>query len=91
MADTVRSLVTARPLNLFGEWPMKQRYDAIFCRNVMIYFDKELQERAHKLFYESLCKFGILGLGAKESLRFSPYEEKYEALDSRNKLYRRVQ
>jgi chemotaxis protein methyltransferase CheR len=66
-------------------------FNVVLCRNVMIYFDKELQERAHKLFYESLCKFGILGLGAKESLRFSPYEEKYEALDSRNKLYRRVQ
>jgi chemotaxis protein methyltransferase CheR len=65
-------------------------FNVILCRNVMIYFNKLLQKRAHKLFYESLCNFGILGLGAKESLKFSPYEEKYDALDARNRLYRRV-
>ncbi|MDA1052882.1 MAG: protein-glutamate O-methyltransferase CheR [Planctomycetota bacterium] len=65
-------------------------FNLILCRNVMIYFNKVLQERVHKLFYESLCKFGVLGLGAKESLKFSPYEERYEALDSQNKLYRKV-
>ncbi|MDH3665032.1 MAG: protein-glutamate O-methyltransferase CheR [Alphaproteobacteria bacterium] len=65
-------------------------FNIILCRNVMIYFNKLLQKRAHKLFYESLCNFGILGLGAKESLKFSPYEEKYDALDARSRLYRRV-
>ena len=65
-------------------------FNVILCRNVMIYFNKELQARVHKLFYESLCKFGILGLGAKESLKFSAYEEQYEVIDSRTKLYRKV-
>jgi chemotaxis protein methyltransferase CheR len=65
-------------------------FNVILCRNVMIYFNKLLQERVHKLFYKSLCNFGILALGAKESLKFSPYEERYDALDSPNKLYRRV-
>jgi chemotaxis protein methyltransferase CheR len=62
----------------------------ILCRNVMIYFDRELQERVHKLFYESLPVYGILALGSKESLRFSTYEANYEALDVREKVYRRV-
>lgn len=43
----------------------------ISCRNVLIYFDKELQNRAVGLFYESLVRSGFLGLGMKESLRFS--------------------
>ena len=45
-------------------------FNVIFCRNVLIYFDRELQDRVHGLFYESLAMFGILALGAKESLRF---------------------
>jgi chemotaxis protein methyltransferase CheR len=43
----------------------------ISCRNVLIYFDKTLQDRSTGLFKESLCRKGFLGLGAKESLRFS--------------------
>ena len=65
-------------------------FNVILCRNVMIYFTKPLQERVHDLFYESLVSFGIIGLGHKESLRFSRHEECYEALESREKLYRRV-
>ncbi len=66
-------------------------FHVILCRNVLIYFNKALQEKAHELFYESLCKFGVLGLGAGESLSFSGIADRYEALDRGNKLYRRVQ
>src|SRR5206468_1196559 len=65
-------------------------FHAIVCRNVMIYFDKKLQDHVHKLFYESLANFGILALGHKESIRFSPYEQRYEDLDPAEKLYRKV-
>jgi chemotaxis protein methyltransferase CheR len=65
-------------------------FNVILCRNVLIYFDKTLQERVHGLFYESLATFGILGLGSKESLKFSKYENCYEALSEVNKLYRKV-
>jgi chemotaxis protein methyltransferase CheR len=65
-------------------------FNVILCRNVMIYFDRELQEQVHKLFYESLPVFGILALGSKESLRFSKYENSYEAVDVREKIYRRI-
>jgi len=60
------------------------------CRNVMIYFDKPLQDRVHELFYESLATFGVLALGHKESIRFSPHEDRYEALDPDERLYRKV-
>jgi len=62
----------------------------VLCRNVLIYFDKDLQERVHGLFYESLARFGILALGAKESLKFSKYEDCYEAVSPRDKIYRKV-
>ncbi|HEU0016002.1 MAG TPA: protein-glutamate O-methyltransferase CheR [Longimicrobium sp.] len=65
-------------------------FNVIVCRNVMIYFDRKLQNRVHGLFYESLARFGILALGNKETLKFSDYEDKYEALDTREKIYRRV-
>ena len=62
----------------------------IVCRNVMIYFDRTLQNRVHELFYESLASFGVLGLGHKESISFSPHEKSYEELDAREKLYRKI-
>jgi chemotaxis protein methyltransferase CheR len=66
-------------------------FNVILCRNVMIYFDRKLQDRVHSLFYESLVQLGFLGLGSKESLRFSKFESCYEEVDARDKIYRRVQ
>jgi chemotaxis protein methyltransferase CheR len=57
---------------------------------VMIYFDRILQDRVHRLFYESLMTFGVLGLGHKESVRFSPDADRFEELDPNEKLYRKV-
>jgi chemotaxis protein methyltransferase CheR len=65
-------------------------FNVIFCRNVLIYFDRDLQHRVLKLFYDSLVTFGVLCLGAKESLRFSEFEECYERLDSREKVYKKI-
>jgi chemotaxis protein methyltransferase CheR len=65
-------------------------FNVILCRNVMIYFDRSLQSRVHQLFYESLPIYGILALGSKESLRFSPVEACYEELDGREKIFRKV-
>ncbi len=65
-------------------------FNVILCRNVMIYFDKTLQDRVHELFYESLVNFGILALGNKESLKFAKHESSYVALDAKEKIYRRV-
>ena len=65
-------------------------FHMIMCRNVMIYFDRTLQNRVHDLFYASLIRRGILALGHKESIRFTPHEHDYDALDERERLYRRV-
>ncbi|MBD0334052.1 MAG: protein-glutamate O-methyltransferase CheR [Cyanobacteria bacterium Co-bin13] len=64
-------------------------FNVILCRNVLIYFNQTLQNQVHKLFYSSLCKFGILGLGKQETLRFTAYEHQYEPLVRIEKLYRR--
>jgi chemotaxis protein methyltransferase CheR len=65
-------------------------FNVVLCRNVMIYFDRALQERVHALFHESLVHFGILGLGNRESINFSPFAEQYEELDPGEKLYRKI-
>ncbi len=65
-------------------------FNVILCRNVMIYFDRKLQDRVHSLFHESLVPFGFLALGSKESLKFSKYEDCYETVDARDKIYRRA-
>lgn len=65
-------------------------FNVILCRNVMIYFNRELQERTHTLFHSSLSMFGILGLGSRESLRFLPHERLYQPILPNEKLYRKV-
>ena len=65
-------------------------FHVIICRNVMIYFDTKLQNRVHDLFYESLARFGILGLGRKEAITFTAHADDYEPLDLDERIYRRV-
>jgi chemotaxis protein methyltransferase CheR len=65
-------------------------FHLVVCRNVLIYFDRDLQNRVHSLFYDSLIRFGMLALGHKESIRFTSHAEHYAELDSDEKLYRRV-
>ena len=65
-------------------------FHLIVCRNVMIYFDRELQEKVHALLHNSLIRRGVLALGQKESVRFTSYSEAYEEVDAHEKIYRRV-
>jgi len=62
----------------------------ISCRNVMIYFNRRLQNRVLGLFHESLCHRGFLGLGSKESIDFSSYAQRFEPLARRERLFRKV-
>lgn len=64
-------------------------FNVIFCRNVMIYFNEQLQNRVHSLIHSSLCRFGMLVLGSKESTQFTSETHNYIDVDSRNKIYRR--
>ena len=65
-------------------------FQVILCRNVMIYFNRDLQARVHNLLYDSLSMFGVFGLGNKESLKFTPRAAFYEHLNEKDKLYRKV-
>jgi chemotaxis protein methyltransferase CheR len=88
-APALRDRVVFAQHNLVTDRSFSE-FNVILCRNVMIYFDRSLQARVHELFYESLPMYGILALGSKESLRFSKYEDCYEALDAREKIFRKV-
>ena len=65
-------------------------FQLVLCRKVLIYFNRALTERVHRLLHESLCRLGVLGLGAKESLRQDPLMNAYEQLDSHERLYKKV-
>jgi chemotaxis protein methyltransferase CheR len=65
-------------------------FNAVMCRNVMIYFDQPLRNRVHGLLRDSLGPFGVLALGERESLRFTPVEHSYEEIDHPARLYRKV-
>ena len=65
-------------------------FQLILCRNVMIYFDEHLRERVHRLFHQSLCHLGVLGLGIRESIRFTPVSNAYEILNGDYRLYRKT-
>ena len=61
----------------------------VSCRNVLIYFNRELQDRSVGLFRESLCRRGFLGIGSKESLRFSLHAEAFDELAPAERVYQK--
>lgn len=65
-------------------------FNVILCRNVLIYFDVALRHQVHRLLYESLGMFGVLGLGMKETLLGSPLEAHFQPIDVSVRLYRRI-
>ncbi len=68
ITDEVKNSVTFRLFNLMDAFPFKNPFDIIFCRNVMIYFDKEVQERLVNNFHKALSAKGLLFIGHSESL-----------------------
>lgn len=66
--DKLKSFVVFRELNLLSDWPIKRKMDAIFCRNVVIYFDVETQSRLWPRFSSVLAKNGYLFLGHSERI-----------------------
>jgi chemotaxis protein methyltransferase CheR len=64
-------------------------FHLIICRNVMIYFGRELQRHVHELFLDSLVPLGLLGLGRKEAIQPPDVAARYEALEANEKLFRR--
>jgi chemotaxis protein methyltransferase CheR len=84
-----KNVVFARH-NLASEASFNE-FNVILCRNVMIYFNRTLQERVHGLLYSSLGMFGFLGLGNRESIRFSPHESRYQTVHAQDRIYRKIQ
>lgn len=79
VSDEIKNQVTFRLFNLMETFPFKNPFDIIFCRNVMIYFDRDVQERLVNNFYDALTKNGFLFIGHSESLiqikhQFNYYE-----------------
>ena len=65
-------------------------FQLILCRNVLIYFDKPLQEKVLTLFYESLESLGFLALGTKETLKFSAVANKFQQVAPEQKIWRKI-
>ena len=68
MKEALRNMITFRHLNLFSDWPFRNKFDFIFCRNVMIYFDRPTQEGLINHYYDNLNSGGYLFIGHSESL-----------------------
>jgi chemotaxis protein methyltransferase CheR len=88
LASLRRNVVFSRH-NLVTDGSFNE-FNLVLCRNVLIYFQRTLQDRVHKLLYDSLSRFGVLGLGAKETLQFTPFATRYQDMDARTRLYRKV-
>ncbi len=73
----IKSMIRYRYLNLIEPWPFKGPFDVIFCRNVMIYFDKPTQEKIVEQFYSRLAPGGMLFTGHSESLTGAEHGLKY--------------
>lgn len=65
-------------------------FQLILCRNVMIYFDKPLQDRALRLFYDSLEMLGYLALGSKETVKFSEVGSRLKQVENKEKIWRKM-
>jgi chemotaxis protein methyltransferase CheR len=88
-APALREQVVFAKHNLVTDATFNE-FSLILCRNVLIYFNRALQDRVHRLLYDSLANFGVLGLGARETLSLTPLEDRYEAVVAPHRLYRRV-
>jgi len=88
VVDRIRRRVRVRRLDLTQEQPPARAYDLIVCRNVVIYFDRVMQERLFGHFVRALRPEGLLVLGKVETL-FGAARERLTLLDARERIYRR--
>lgn len=86
VSSDLKKLITFRQLNLFDDWQFKGPFDVIFCRNVVIYFDKPTQRILFDRFYDYLSDDGFLYVGHSESL--NRVTDKFERVG--NTIYRKI-
>lgn len=87
--DELRSKMIVSTHNLVSDRSFNE-FQLIICRNVLIYFNKPLQDKVLSLFDSSLEKRGFLALGSKEQIKFASVSGKYEQLDPKEKIWRRL-
>jgi chemotaxis protein methyltransferase CheR len=86
MLPTLRDIISFLPLNLLDAWPMRGPFDVIFCRNVMIYFDKATQRDLLERFADMLQPNGILYVGHSETLHRATTRFQHQG----ETIYRRI-
>lgn len=86
--NSLMANVTLAQHNLVSDASFNE-FHVILCRNVMIYFSMNLQNRVIQLFNDSLIRFGFLGLGMNETLSYSRFENQYTEIEAHTRLYRR--
>lgn len=89
LADGLRRNVVFAQHNLAMDGVFND-FNLVFCRNVMIYFNQDLQARVHGLLHDSLVRFGVLALGTRETVRYTPHAAAYRELDADQRLYQRI-
>jgi chemotaxis methyl-accepting protein methylase len=88
VTDEIRRVVQVNRLDLTRDRPRNPPYDLVVCRNVLIYFDRAMQERLFAIFVEVLRPGGILVLGKVETI-LGPTRDQLELVDARERVYRR--
>jgi chemotaxis protein methyltransferase CheR len=89
VADSIRDLVRFERRDLLTDDPPPGHYDLILCRNVLIYFDRQTQERVFDLFHTLLAPGGYLVLGKVETL-LGTARARFSAIDARERIFRRA-
>ena len=89
VVERLRRRVAVSALDLSKEAPLRQNYQLVLCRNVVIYFERTSQEKVFQTFADALAPGGILVLGKVETL-FGPARERFTLLDPRERVYRRT-
>ncbi len=87
--DSLREKMIFSTHNLVSDRSFNE-FQLILCRNVLIYFDKELQAKVFRLFDDSLETLGYLALGTKETLRFSPIASRFKQIANPEKIWRKI-
>jgi len=86
---SLRQNIVFSPHNLTVDKSFNE-FQLIVCRNVLIYFNQQLQNKVINLFHESLCPFGFLALGSKESLLFTDKKTSFEDIDKRERIFMKI-
>jgi chemotaxis protein methyltransferase CheR len=86
---TLTEKVIYSPHNLATDQSFNE-FQLILCRNVIMYFDRSLQDKVIALFAASLCPYGFVGLGDKESFHFSEFRSEFEEVDVKQRIYRKI-